>query len=128
MYEKQDTFNAVASYLLRVNRQALSSKGMCLYRSDQAGSAPYCAAGCLIPDSKYNKKIEDMSCNDREIASLFEGHNLNLLLDLQICHDQYDVQLWDAKLQSIANDYGLEFNKAELQRLGNERWSHVKEG
>jgi hypothetical protein len=107
----QKVFDHGAKHLLEQNEAALSKYGVCAYRG-AAGMA--CGAGCFIPDSEYQPKIEGASVrglNERldfnpEISS-FIKENQNLLQDLQLTHDSSPPEYWLGNLKTIAETRGL---------------------
>lgn len=135
-YSKQDTFDAVASYLLRVRRKSRHHKtGQCLYRSgeDTARTAPYCAVGCLMPDAEVETVIAEglngivLSMVNNYSPSIRQ-HDPHLLTDLQLVHDRYPPEIWEHTLERYATSNGLVFDLARLEELGRTQWAHVSEG
>lgn len=104
----QETFDIVARALIKQGRPAfdnLRTGGACRYRfALEDGTILKCAAGHLIPDEKYDPRMEgvgvyleeDYECCDEEGKSKVrllnkiigeEGHDLSLVRELQTAHD-----------------------------------------
>ena len=77
-----------------------------------------CAAGCLIPDDRYQPSFEytvvggtEAIHNNRAnaVTLLMEelGHDINLVQALQSVHDDAEVALWEGRLKQIAEDFGV---------------------
>lgn len=107
---KQETFDIVAKHLLTQNARAVGLSGACKYKAPD-GKA--CAIGCLIPSDKYDPAFEGGALGTRsalrELMSNL-GHDLRLLYELQIVHDQCPVEEWPNGLTRVAQLYDLEFN------------------
>lgn len=104
----QEIFDKVAKHLLTQNKKAADEKGLCKYRFHDLK----CAAGCLIPDSDYDKKYENKTVYS---FSYFENagyshEEINLIRDLQIIHDKYPVSSWKDHLFDIAKQNKLTIN------------------
>ena len=121
MPSKQQTFDLVARALLAQGGPSMSA-GMCKYRGDCGRK---CAAGWLIPDSKYDPDLEGVSIEkdpdavrpemvDSTMAKAIalaqimreEGHDLVLVHDLQTAHDNavFNSGDWDMSANfSIVN-------------------------
>lgn len=132
LFTRQDTFDAVASYLLRVGRRSYHFLG-CRYRAskeaqERKGSAPYCAVGCLIPDRDYLRSFEGLSVGSSpELRAVLTriGHDIELVADLQVIHDTQAPQSWAKYLARLAVRTGLLFDHDRMLELGAERWAHV---
>ncbi len=99
---KQETFDKVVRALRAQGRKSLRAGGItCAYRGGEGGK---CAAGHLIPDDKYDPAMEGIAVRtDEEMVDLLpdvtwrsellrrairsEGHDLELVRDLQRAHD-----------------------------------------
>lgn len=107
----QEIYSKVRQHLLTQN--AKSVHGMmnkCAYRGTDGRS---CAVGCLIPDELYRTSLEGGTVDRADVARLLKGlgithENLDLVADLQWCHDQYLPSQWEEELCRIACKYRLE--------------------
>ncbi len=107
----QEVFDIVYRHLLTQNARAevqgLSNASIsCRYR---APGGLKCAIGCLIPDSRYREDFEGKRVTFDPIlgAAGLNGGHLDLAEDLQDCHDNTDVSLWETRLRQIAKDHKL---------------------
>ena len=87
---QQSTFDKVVAHLRRQRARAAGDFGLCVYR---AGNGRKCAVGCLIPDHKYSLSLEGQSlevefANELKKILEEEGHDLNLVRQLQVIHDR----------------------------------------
>lgn len=107
MPTKQETFDTVVAHLRKQGCKSENDDG-CAYRGD---GGLMCAAGCLIPDEKYNPKWEGFDVSYVPIKNMFMeiGHDLWLLNELQMCHDHVDVDNWEYKFSKIAAGYNLTY-------------------
>lgn len=123
---KQELFDTVTKHLLTQKCKALGDDGsMCRYKTD---TGLKCAAGCLIPDDKYDPRLEQATvvahADDpgMEIGSQhgFDNYkffkdlvqteeNLLFLYELQKIHDRHLSTEWVEKLQSLARWANLEW-------------------
>ncbi len=104
----QQIFDRVATHLLKQNQKSLSAKGTCAYRG--VGGL-MCAVGCLIPIDRYVPRMEGRTvhsifCLDPGFTTDEEGRQL--LLDLQILHDESPVRHWRDRLSQVAALYELD--------------------
>lgn len=78
-----------------------------------------CAIGCLIPDDKYNLRMEgrgivknEQTLDDIDLAiraaTGIDDNNAGLASALQWIHDNEPIEIWESKLDRIAEDYRLE--------------------
>lgn len=108
----QELFDTVCSSLIKQGKPSVSSDGRCLYRSPDGCK---CAAGFLIPDDKYDPRMEDCgvetafdmvdrSLDDADVwdaevikrakvlqpvlAEIITEDQQELLVELQHCHDR----------------------------------------
>lgn len=79
-----------------------------------------CAAGPLIDDAKYTPEIERSYVHDPKVWACLRDEckeaDAELLSDLQLVHDYYEVPLWYRQLVSLANLYSLSIEKMEAVR------------
>lgn len=85
MLSRQEIFDTALSGIRGQNGFSVDENGVCLYRGPDGKK---CAAGWLIPDSKYNIEIEGQ--NAFGLTDFFEG-----------CGVSYDDMVFLAQLQSI---------------------------
>lgn len=107
---KQEIFDKVASHLLTQRERSASDNGACLYRGPRGLK---CAAGFLIPDDIYTV---DMEGENAEFVfthffklSAFREH-VTLVLRLQAIHDNFGVDLWKDKLETLAKYEGISYD------------------
>lgn len=116
--DKQEAFNTVVAGLLNQGRKSVNAYGDCMYRGDYGCK---CAAGHLIPDDKYDSKVEgygiplvfrksypksvcDLLLNAVGISTREEAV---FVRDLQRVHDKEDVKDWPLYFRVIAEEHGL---------------------
>lgn len=115
MRNTQEIFDKIAIHLLTQNERSALRNGACCYRVENGNS---CAVGCLISDDVYErvgKNIEGMGVTQAPVLEALKdsiGFNLNqgqiqMLSDLQECHDWCKPDEWKEVLKNIAGDYGL---------------------
>lgn len=125
--EMQRIFNTVRDHLLAQGKRALSGDNKCAYRN---GDNLTCAVGCLIPEDKYDPRIEqwsiftlkyqleDLQLHGRNLVSsgcallydLLGRPDLEivgLLEGLQQIHDQIEPKEWAAYLHTFATNRDL---------------------
>lgn len=102
----QEIFDTVARHLLTQNVKSTGGQGGCKYLGDDGLK---CAVGCLIPDEKYDPKIEGRGVD--EVTSFLPFHvtgkRLDLLCTLQELHDGKYPRDWRVGLHRIATEYKL---------------------
>jgi len=115
---KQEIFDTSALHLLNQNKKSLKldNNEFCMYRGPEGLQ---CAIGPLIPDSKYSKKMENMSAktlmSNYPMLKEHLGGNLELLIELQDVHDNCSVGEWLTELKGVARA-----NKLNLKAI--RRW------
>lgn len=109
----QQVYDTVASHLLAQKTPARNTIGsivQCVYRDDRGFK---CAIGCLIPDDKYDPKMEgkDIRYLQRVHPDLLPKVDSAFLTDLQIAHDRtlypYGLTAWAIRMLSIATKWKL---------------------
>jgi len=109
----QQVYDTVASHLLAQRKPAritLKSIVQCAYRTDQGLK---CAIGCLIPDDKYDPKMEgkDIRYLQRVHPDLLPKVDSKFLTELQMAHDNtfypYGLKAWAGRMLSIATTWKL---------------------
>lgn len=120
-FTKQETFDTVVAHLrqqgCRANPNPNDSDGGCWYRLPRGNHVLTCAAGCLIPDDKYNPEWEGWSADSLEDEfdipevkdSLFFGHNIGFVVVMQKIHDFEPIEKWEARFETVAHDYDLKY-------------------
>jgi hypothetical protein len=109
---EQEVFDKVAKHLLTQNARSLGpsstkSNGMCAYRGNDG---LVCAAGCLIPDEAYKPWIENKSWGDLLSSNFVPSHKYSdLIIELQIVHDDYLPDKWQTQLNRLAQKRKLNF-------------------
>jgi hypothetical protein len=107
----QTTFDRVVSHLRQQRAKARGAFGLCVYR---AANGTKCAVGCLIPDHKYSQSLEGQSLEvefANEVKAILEeeGHDVNLVRQLQVIHDRVFIHHWEAEFEKLAAKCNLEF-------------------
>lgn len=101
----QLVFDTVARHLLKQNKKSLGDNGYCVYRSPEGLK---CAAGCLIPDDKYEAEMEEIRWDGLiRKYSIIGLNSEQLVCSLQEIHDQIRVEDWKQSLEIISYQYGL---------------------
>ena len=116
---KQEIFNKVYTHLLTQKEKAID-KGKCKYRLQKEDKILRCAAGCLIPDDKYNSDFEGFSFyfiskpqNEKQEKFAKVQKELGLFQEskfiglLQLVHDNFFVEQWKNRLEEIAAENDL---------------------
>lgn len=104
----QEIFTTVVTHLRGQGTKAQTPQLGCVYRGPHNTK---CAVGCLIPDALYTPNMEGtvVGCLPDKFPALgFLSEHLDLLHDLQVMHDDSNVEEWECRLESIANAYTLE--------------------
>jgi hypothetical protein len=112
---KQETFNIVVEHLRKQNAKALNSIGKCVYL---APDGKMCAAGVLIPKEDYKPEFDSDGSTFYnahglttlgEILECQEGHDLDLVTDLQMIHDSSNVENWEDGFYQVAQYHNLSY-------------------
>jgi hypothetical protein len=116
----RETFAIVKAHLLAQGCAAEDRDYQCMYRVFcEDGTVRKCAAGCLIPDDKYDKNMEGsqvltddptkpgdaklLGSAGKVIAAF--GHDMTLVLDLQNIHDSFDPPQWPQEQNNLYSEY-----------------------
>lgn len=99
----QQVFDHVATHLLIQNARSVKN-GHCMYRSPEGLK---CAAGCIIADDEYNEGMEDVVWRMLVRKEIVPEAHMELIIDLQYCHDDYEPKSWKRKLKEIARYHNL---------------------
>ncbi len=119
----QEIFTKVVTHLRKQGQQALrQSYGTCMYRLGDLK----CAAGCLIADEHYDRRIENHSVpfrsEDEAMLDEYQQVLRNALLSsgvafkdfrlvsrLQGIHDgSSDTEFWETNWKILSEEYNLE--------------------
>ena len=104
----QAIFDKVASHLLKKMERSTNFNGSCRYRGSNDLK---CDIGCLIPDNKYNSRMEGLGINwliqDYPFIANYTGANMGFLIALQTIHDSRRPKEWNELLRDTAVTYGL---------------------
>lgn len=113
MSTAQEIFSTVAHHLLNQGRKAQDHHDSCFYRFNNLK----CAIGILIPDKLYDPDMEGLPIesllNFPELAPHLLASDraliksIQLLEDLQSCHDDEPVEDWKLILHAIAHEFNL---------------------
>lgn len=113
----QEVFDKVVSHLRGQGRKSRDSEG-CLYRSNPGNLAESlaCAAGALIEDSEYDPRMERLCFKgilSKEwcpvsLKKRLESH-YDLIWYLQMTHDDYEPERWEARFEIAARRFGLTY-------------------
>lgn len=105
----QKVYDKVVKHLLtqRERSVGLNSNFVtdCLYYSKDG---KMCAAGCLIPKSKYSADFEGFTWDELAAAGIVSSNNKDLISSLQFVHDQYQPDYWKIGLKDVGNEYELD--------------------
>lgn len=111
---RQEVFDTVAKHLLTQGRRSMSDDAqICMYRGSDGLR---CAVGALISDDHYSTAMEQKGPTDaivrRAIARSLgvvdiDADTLDLLIDLQMLHDDTKPGGWEDELRDMAAVHGL---------------------
>ena len=115
----EGVFEFVRQHLLN---QGQKSEGVssCFYKKNNGLS---CAIGCLIENEFYVDNLEFKNGDDPIVIDAVKKSlpnwviNKNMLLDLQIIHDEYEVEEWEFRLQELEEQT---FHREELLKKDDE--------
>ena len=115
----EGVFEFVKQHLLTQGQKSESITS-CFYKKSNGLS---CAIGCLIENEFYNDDLEFKNGDNPIVIDALTKSlpnwiiNKNMLLDLQLIHDEYEVEEWECKLQELEEQT---FNREELLRKDDE--------
>lgn len=111
MFSKQETFDTVATFLLKQGGPAYDTyKKCCQFKTFDNKK---CAAGCLIPDNKYYEELENypiVSCEGLTKKLLKElEYDPIFVRGLQIIHDRNfeSWKNWKPDMIDFAKNHNL---------------------
>ena len=118
MYTKQQTFDMVVEGLRKQGCKSMTEEGeVCMYRG--AGGTK-CAAGMLISDEDYKpefefkilEKVESTNSAANELrACIGKNHDIELVRDLQLIHDVYNIEEWEHQWKNTALGHNLVYTE-----------------
>jgi len=114
----QTIFNKVAKHLLTQNAKSDNhsvedaDEAYCLYRSPDGYK---CAVGALIKDKYYSYKLENLNVQQEIVQKALKksldmeitDEVINLLVALQVVHDDSEPSHWEVELEEVANHFNL---------------------
>lgn len=118
--DPQEIFDRVAKHLLTQNEKCIArvlkkdnnAITVCAYRSYRKNNILACAAGCLIPEHKYDPSMEGLVFLSIAIDHFPDiSDNLNLIAfisELQDIHDRHEVNSWRDLLKVFATKHNLD--------------------
>ena len=115
----QEIYNYITKHLLSQNRKS-ELYGSCAYFGDTDDNGVewvepglYCAAGCLLKDTKEIREFVNDECENQIWATLIENgyaptNQATIINGLQLIHDSCCPKDWYANLKYFALENGLE--------------------
>jgi hypothetical protein len=100
----QELFERVANHLLNQGSRSADSGDYCLYRGP---AGMMCAAGILIPDEAYKPEMEQKAWCKLVSNFDFPTEHKDLIIDLQIIHDDYPPENWRVQLIQCGKRHNL---------------------
>lgn len=106
----QEVFNQAKNHLLKQGGKSIVHVGFdgtkCAYRS-HLGNGISCAAGCFISDEEYDPKMEFQTWDQLVNKMIAPPNHKDLIMSLQIVHDEKPAQDWPTALNDVATRYNL---------------------
>jgi hypothetical protein len=104
----QEIFDFVANHLLTQNAKAIEGSGTCLYRCGDLK----CAVEALISDEDYDcsfemQNLRILSGRKETIFNHIEESRLEILIHLQMIHDDFLIEEWPEKLSILGSRFNL---------------------
>jgi len=108
---RQEIFDKISKHLLTQNLRSANGR-RCYYRSPEGLK---CALGALIPDEKYDQKLEGQSAYSVEVLKAIglgktSREDKDFLRKLQEIHDHSEPDEWAWRLRMFAERYNLIFS------------------
>jgi hypothetical protein len=105
----QEIYNNVKNHLIAQGRRSEDTDNTCMYRS---ADGAMCAAGCLIRDEFYDKRLEGKRVHDPGVMKMLANSgidklDLHLVAELQRLHDLEPVAMWSEGLKKVAVAFNL---------------------
>lgn len=127
MNTMQQEFDIIVKHLYKQGRPSRNSAGIaCKYRNEEGLS---CAVGCRIPNSRYNKNMENL--NSQSMVVKF-GHRLRkelstytgFYLHMQRLHDSvhtnpdgtFELNKLESRLKDAAKVFNLTFTVPQQEK------------
>lgn len=111
---KQQIFDKVSGHLLKQNKKSQRRESGILGCAYRGNNNLKCAIGCLISNKEYSVDMEgsnvDSLMDDYPVIFKPLKRNINLLRDLQSCHDDHVISDWEEELKTIARTHRLKFS------------------
>lgn len=121
----QEIFDTVLNHMRKQKVPAIGCGDICVYKTENGLK---CAVGCLIPDELYDPKMDESSethnnntevSDNKLVQKVLKKHlnidfedSMDLLVSLQIIHDQIDVE-WSSEqeeaMMNLADDLYLRY-------------------
>ena len=102
----QEAFETMVRHLRKQGKRSTSARGIaCRYRGTK-GMA--CAVGVLIPDKEYSPTFEGHGAEfvAKKVPTL-QSVSLDILLEMQMIHDNDAVKSWEDSFDSAAKRFSL---------------------
>lgn len=116
--DPQEIFDRVAKHLLTQNEKCIArvlkkdnnAVTVCAYRSYRENNILACAAGCLIPERKYDPSMEGSIFLSIAIHHFpdISDNLITFISELQIIHDRHEVDNWRYLLKAFATKHNLD--------------------
>jgi glycerol dehydrogenase-like iron-containing ADH family enzyme len=110
MITLQEVYDTVKAHLLRQNTRSLINR-TCAYRGAHGAK---CAVGVLIQDAYYDKDIEGCAAFNSEVIKALRASDIptdeetmEMLFQLQMIHDKYEIEEWPDRIEKVAVDFEL---------------------
>lgn len=112
--QRQEVFDRVCTHLLLQGARSMKGR-LCAYRGEWDRM---CAIGCLIDDEHYTPELEGSHVHESNVLVAVQsslgveigGMSLDLLYELQKCHDNTAIVFWEDTLKAIARRFGLKYD------------------
>lgn len=113
----QELYDTVVLHLRKQNCKA-EKNDTCQYRQKSGDIILKCAVGCLIPDEEYSTLFEGRTISGlldesflpfpKTLKKLLIDH-IDLLIDLQLTHDEFPIYQWEDRFKIIAKKNNLQW-------------------
>jgi hypothetical protein len=113
----QEVFDKVVLHLRTQNKKATNGSS-CQYLT---ANGLKCAIGCLIEDHEFSEiapyDVSTMLCTAPDSVRERLLPHKYILGHLQLCHDRFEVNQWETRLEQIAKDFNLVWTPKPLRLL-----------
>jgi hypothetical protein len=106
-----EVFNKVSAHLLEQGFKSIDDNENCMYKTESGYS---CAVGCLIDNEHYSTKFEkELVSHPKVVTALLlsgieiDEEMIDLLSNLQACHDDFSADRWEYVLTHIADQFSI---------------------